>query len=73
MIKFTIIFVIVYFVLYLLTKIYVDSLDVVDKYMLVRGHRSTLQTIWFVLLGLMKVLSIVFASISGILLVVTYL
>lgn len=73
MIKFTIIFVIVYFVLYLLTKIYVDSLDVVDKYMLVRGHQSTLQTIWFILLGLMKVLSIVFTFISAILLVVTYL
>lgn len=73
MIKFTIIFVIVYFILHLLTKIYVSSLNDFQRFMLARGHKSTLQTIWFILLGLMKILSIVFAAISAILLVVTYL
>ena len=74
MIKFTIIFVIVYFVLYYLTKWYVDGMNILDKYMLAKGYYGTKKRyVWFAFLSLMRYLSIIFAAISAILLVVRYL
>lgn len=73
MIKFTIVFVIVYLVLMAITKIYVSGLDAVDQYLIAFKKFSKGQSIWFAILGIMRLLSIIFGAISVIMLVVEYL
>lgn len=73
MIKFTIILIIVYFVSAKFTIIYVNGLDTIDKFRLANKKFTKGQSIWFLLLGLMRVASIIFGAISVIMLVVKYL
>ena len=72
MIKFTIIFVIVYLVMAWFTKTYVQTLnkkDALSLYIKINSGRS----IWFAFLGVMKIGAVVLTAISVILLVVNYL
>lgn len=73
MIKFTIILIIVYFVSAKFTKIYVENLSTIDKMRLANNKFTKGQSIWFLLLGLMRVASIILGAISVIMLVVKYL
>ena len=73
MIKFTIILIIVYFVSAKFTSIYVNGLDTMDKFRLANRKFTKGESIWFLLLGLMRVASIIFGAISVIMLVVKYL
>lgn len=73
MVKITAVFIIVYFVLMAFTKLYIYGLSPNDKALIAMRKYSKRQYRWFALLGIMGMLSIIFAAISGILLVVTYL
>ena len=73
MIKFTIILIIIYFVLKKFTKIYVENLSTINKMRLANDKFTKGQSIWFSLLGLTRAASIIFGAISAIMLVVKYL
>lgn len=73
MIKFTIILIIVYFVLMFFTNVYVASLSELNKIRFSLKHFTTGELIWLCLLGLMKVACIILGAISAIMLVVKYL
>lgn len=70
MIKFTIILIIVYFVLMFFTSVYVASLSELNKIRFSLKHYSACELIWLCLLGLMRVACIILGAISAIMLVV---
>lgn len=71
MIKFTIIWVIVYFVLWFITKMYVSGMNMAERMKFSLGWKywSKGQRIWFTALGWMRLLSVIFGGVSAILLV----
>lgn len=73
MIKFTIILIIVYFVLIFFTKVYVAGLSELNKIRFSVKHFTAGELIWLCLLGLMNVACIILGAISAITLVVKYL
>lgn len=73
MIKFTIIFVVVYLALKAFTKMYVNGLSPIDKLRIARNNLTKKEQLWFSGLGIMQILGIVFEVISLIIIVVSYL
>ena len=73
MIKFSIIFIVLYFVLNILLRLYVKGLSRVDQLRISVGNVTKGEQISFMILGAMKVLSIIFVAIDVIILVVKYL
>lgn len=74
MIKFSIIFVVIYLLLLALTKLYISSLDKVDQYrLLVLNLATKRQTIWFTLMWLMTIASILIVAVDIIYLAIKYL
>lgn len=74
MIKFSIIFVVIYLLLLALTKLYISSLDKVDQYrLLVLNLTTKRQTIWFALMWLMTIASILIVAVDIIYLAIKYL
>lgn len=69
MIKFTIIFIVVYFVFEWFVKMYVQNLSPLDKLRYSMGNLNTKETILFAVLGFMKILTVIFGAISVIVLV----
>lgn len=72
MIKFTIIFIVVYLVAEWFAKMYVMNLNPLDKLRYSMGKLTKKETIWFAVLGFMKILTVIFGAISVILLVLRW-
>lgn len=73
MIKFTIIFIVVYFVFEWFAKMYVQNLNPLDKLRYSMGNLNTKETIFFAVLVFMKILTVIFGAISVIVLVLRWL
>ena len=73
MIKFTIIFGLIYACLYVLTQIWVDGQDPLNKFRMSVNKLTANESLWFGLIGLMRILTIIFGFISAIILVVRLL
>lgn len=73
MIKFTIIFIVVYFVFEWFAKMYVQSLNELGKLRFSHGKLTKKETILVTILGLMKILTVIFGAISVIVLVLRWL
>lgn len=72
MIKFTIIFIVVYLVAEWFAKMYVTNLSPLDKLRYSMGNLTKKEIIWFAVLGFMKILTVIFGAISVILLVLRW-
>ena len=72
MIKFTIIFIVVYLVAEWFAKMYATNLSPLDKLRYSMGKLTKKETIWFAVLGFMKILTVIFGAISVILLVLRW-
>lgn len=73
MIKFTIIFIVVYLVLEWFVRMYVQNLNPLDKLRVSMDKFTKKETILFAVLGLMKILTVIFGAISVIVLVLRWL
>lgn len=73
MIKFTIIFIVVYLVAEWFVKVYVRGLSALDKFRIGLQKYNKKETILFAVLGFMKILTVIFGAISVIVLVLRWL
>lgn len=67
MIKFGFIMVVVYFVCFTLTKWYAQGLSKQDRFKFAAGLGTTRQTIWLIILGILRLAALVFGAIAVIL------
>jgi hypothetical protein len=73
MIKFTIIFIVIYLVAEWFAKVYVRGLSALDKFRIGLQKYNKKETIFFAVLGIMKILTVIFGAISVIVLVLRWL
>lgn len=73
MIKFTIIWVIVYFVAIWFSKCWVENLGPLDALRFKSGNLTKRETLWFCIVGILRFGSVIFGAISVIMLVIKWL
>lgn len=73
MIKFTIIWVIVYFVATWFSERWAENLEPLDTLRVKTGNLTKRETLWFCIVGILRLGSVIFGAISVIMLVIKWL